>query len=144
MFTAQQEVEFSIMLPAHKMGTVDILSQLRSAHIQIRTCTYCQEPTGQMARLIADDPAHTLDVLEKAGHQYKSQAVILVEIKPYNPAVMIKLHDTLERAGVSILSSHLCSCDADVISIAVLTTDNAVAFHAIQEAQHEKPDALSA
>ena len=86
--------------------------------------------------MIADDPAHTLDVLGKSGHQYKSQAVILIEIKPYNPALLIKLHDTLERAGVSILSSHLCSCDADVLSIAVLTTDNAVAFRAIQQAQH--------
>ena len=113
-----------------------MLSQLRNERVEVRACTYYQEHTGQVALLIADNPTHTLDVLQKAGHQCKSQPVILVEIKPYNPAILLKLHDALEKSGVSILSSHLCSCDSNGLSLAVLTTDNALAFHVLQQAQH--------
>lgn len=142
MITAHKEVELAVRMPVHEQGTTNMLSELRHQNVEVRACTCYQDHSRLVALLIADDPARTLEVLQQAGYDCKSQPVILVEVAPYNPGLLVQLRAALERAGVSILSSHLCRSSAKGLSIAVQTTDNTTAFTVLQQAQGSKEESL--
>ena len=136
MFSTRKDIELAVRMPVDKHGTVDMLLELRSHHINVHAYTSYQDHSRLVALLITDDPVQTLNLLQKAGYECKSHEILLVEIEPYNIGLLVQLRSTLERAGVSILSSHLCSTSDTGLRIAVQTTDNALAFLILQYAQH--------
>jgi hypothetical protein len=152
VITAHKEIELAVRMSAQHPEPAELLAELRAGQVEVHACTSYQDRSQMVVLLIADNPSRAQELLRQAGYECKRQMVILIELAPYNPGLLIQLRAALERAGVSILSSHLCSSGARGLSLVVQTTDNERAFAVLEHARQsvmERPpldshDVLSA
>ena len=134
MIPIHQETELAVRLPGNTLGSDQLCALLseRGIHVKALSCFY--DRTGCVALVVTEEPAEATEVLEEAGFSWRGDQALLVGPSPSRPGMLVELGRELRRAGVGILSSHLCPTDNDTMLAVLHTTDDKTALRILNQA----------
>jgi hypothetical protein len=131
MIPIREETELAVHLPSNACSTGDLCELLREHGVHVTAVSCFRERRGCVALIITEDQAVAADVLEAAGFSCHRDPALVVGPSPSRPGALVELGRALRRAGVGILSSHICPSEDDTLLAVLHTTDNKAALRVL-------------
>jgi hypothetical protein len=134
MIRIREETELAVSLPSDGCGTQQLCALLKDRDVHVTAISCFRDRHGCVALIVTEEPELASRVLKEAGLSHHSDPALLVGPSPPQPGALVELGRELRRAGVGILSSHLCPTDDHTMMAVLRTTDNKAALRVLNTA----------